>query len=88
MITKLKENLKKSCSVSFLICNWSLYFCLTFSHNDNDNDFFSFNSSTLQYQNYLGYLGSFISSSLIDIFGKVSYLIPFFFIFHSIRVFF
>ena len=87
MITKLKENLKKAVLFLSLFTIGLYIFFSLFSHNNNDNDFFSFNSSTLQYQNYLGYLGSFISSSLIDIFGKVSYLIPFFFIFHSIRVF-
>ena len=87
MITKLKENLKKAVLFLSLFTIGLYIFFSLFSHNNNDNDFFSFNSSTLQYHNHLGYLGSFISSSLIDIFGKVSYVIPFFFIFHSIRVF-
>ena len=87
MITKLKENLKKAILFLTLFTIGFSIFLSLFSFNQNDNSFFSFNSTTLDNQNYLGYFGSLVSSSLLDIFGKVSYLIPFFFIFHSIRVF-
>ena len=55
------------------------------SFNKTDNNFFSYNSSLTENKNLLGFVGSFVSSFLKDIFGNISFLIPLFFIFHSIR---
>ena len=87
MITKLKENLKKTVLFLSLFTIGSFIFLSLFSYNQSDNSIFIFNSENLNNKNYLGFLGSFVSSALIDIFGKVSYLIPFFFFIHSIRIF-
>ncbi len=88
MITKLKENLKKATLFLTLLTIGLFIFLSLFSYNKNDNSLFSYNSLNLENHNYFGVLGSIISSSLLDIFGKVSYLIPIFFIFHSLRIIF
>ena len=79
MITKLKENLKKATLFLTLLTIGLFIFLSLFSYNKNDNSLFSYNSLNLENHNYFGVLGSIISSSLLDIFGKVSYLIPIFF---------
>ena len=86
MITKLKENLKKAILFLTLFIIGFFIFLSLVSHNPNDNSFYSFDSSVFNYQNYLGTFGSFLSSSLLSIFGKVAFLIPSFFIIHSIRI--
>ena len=86
MITKLKENLKKAILFLTLFIIGFFIFLSLVSHNPNDNSFYSFDSSVFNYQNYLGTFGSFLSSSLLSIFGKVAFLIPIFFIIHSIRI--
>ena len=86
MITKLKDNLKKAVLFLTLFIIGFFLFLSLLTHSSNDNNFYSFDSTILNYQNYLGFFGSFVSSSLLDVFGKVSFLIPIFFIIHSIRV--
>ncbi len=86
MITKLKENLKKAILFLTLFIIGFFIFLSLVSHDPNDNSFYSFDSSVFNYQNYLGTFGSFLSSSLLSIFGKVAFLIPIFFIIHSIRI--
>ena len=86
MITKIKENLKKAILfLTLFIIGFSIFLSLV-SHSPDDNSFYSFDSSVFKYQNYLGIFGSFVSSSLLSIFGKVAFLIPIFFIIHSIRI--
>ena len=86
MITKLKDNLKKAVLFLTLFIIGFFLFLSLLTHSSNDNNFYYFDSTILNYQNYLGFFGSFVSSSLLDVFGKVSFLIPIFFIIHSIRV--
>ena len=86
MITKLKKNLKKAILFLAFFTTGLFIFLSLFSYNQNDNSIFNFNSATLNYQNYFGFLGSLVSSFLLDVFGNISYLIPIFFIFHSVRV--
>ena len=81
MITKIKENLKKAILFLTLLTIGLFIFLSLFSYNQNDNSFFSFNSVTIDNHNYFGFAGSVVSSSLFDIFGKVSYLIPIFLFF-------
>ena len=86
MFTKFKENLKKAFLFLVLFSIGVFIFISLLSFNQSDNSFFSYNSKNTQYDNFFGISGSFLSSILLEIFGKVSYLIPFFLVFHSLRV--
>ena len=86
MFTKFKENLKKAFLFLVLFSIGVLIFISLLSFNQSDNSFFSYDSKNTEYENFFGISGSFLSSFLLEIFGKVSYLIPFFLIFHSFRV--
>ena len=86
MFTKFKENLKKAFLFLVLFSIGMLIFISLLSFNQSDNSFFSYDSKNSDYDNLFGIAGSFLSSFLLEIFGKVSYLIPFFLIFHSFRI--
>ena len=86
MFTKFKENLKKAFLFLVLFSIGVLIFISLLSFNQSDNSFFSYDSKNTEYENFFGISGSFLSSFLLEIFGKVSYLIPFFLVFHSFRV--
>ena len=85
MFTKFKENLKKAFLFLVLFSIGVLIFISLLSFNQSDNSFFYYDSKNTEYDNFFGISGSFLSSFLLEIFGKVSYLIPFFLIFHSLE---
>ena len=86
MFTKFKENLKKAFLFLVLFLIGISIFVSLLSFNQSDNNFLSYDSNNLDYDNLFGVSGSFLSYFLLEIFGKVSYLIPFFLIFHSFRI--
>ena len=57
------------------------------TYNQIDNSFFNYNSNIKESTNLLGAFGSYLSSFLLDIFGYISFIIPVFFIFHSLGIF-
>ncbi len=57
------------------------------TYNQIDNSFFKYNSNIKESTNFLGAFGSYLSSFLLDIFGYISFIIPVFFIFHSLGIF-
>ena len=85
MFKNFKKDFEKILLVSFLFIIGVSVFLSLISFNKTDNNFFSYNSSLTENKNLLGFVGSFVSSFLKDIFGNISFLIPLFFIFHSIR---
>ncbi len=85
MFKNFKKDFEKILLVSFLFIIGVSVFLSLITFNKTDNNFFSYNSSLTENKNLLGFVGSFVSSFLKDIFGNISFLIPLFFIFHSIR---
>jgi len=87
MFKNFKEHFEKF-FVSFILLTLGLLMLFSLVSYDNvDNSFFNFDSTIPSNQNFLGYLGAVISEILVDVFGKISFLIPFFLIFHSFRIF-
>ncbi len=84
MFKNFKDNFEKFL-ISFLL--FSIGFTTLVSlitYNNIDNSFFQYDSNIEESSNFLGVFGSYLSSFLIDIFGYISFLIPVFFIFHSL----
>ena len=84
MFKNFKDNFEKFL-ISFLL--FSIGFATLVSlitYNNIDNSFFQYDSNIEESSNFLGVFGSYLSSFLIDIFGYISFLIPVFFIFHSL----
>ncbi len=87
MFKNFKDNFEKFL-ISFLL--FSIGFTTLVSlitYNQIDNSFFKYDSNIRESSNFLGVFGSYLSSFLIDIFGYISFLIPVFFIFHSLGIF-
>ncbi len=88
MFAKFKENLKKTFLSLSVLSIGILIFISLFTFHHSDNTFFKYDSTLIENKNAFGLLGSVISELLLEVFGKSSYFLSFFFIFHSVRVFF
>ena len=86
MLKKLKENLKKYFQFLTLIFLGLALLSSLFSFSSQDNAIYKFDSTLTDYNNFLGYFGSLISDILFRAFGYISYLLPFFLLFMSLRV--
>ncbi|MFL2679442.1 MAG: DNA translocase FtsK 4TM domain-containing protein [Alphaproteobacteria bacterium] len=85
MFKNFKEHFEKFL-VSFILLILGLLMLFSLVSYDNvDNSFFNFDSNMPKNKNFLGYLGAVVSEILVDVLGKISFLIPFFLIFHSFR---
>ncbi len=86
MKSKIKENLKKILLFS-LLSSLGLFFLISLSNSDPQNDIFvNFSSSTQNSENIFGIISSLISEALLNIFGISSYLFCVFLIFNAVRV--
>ena len=80
MITKFKENLKKTGFFCvFLALGLGMLISLI-SQSSIDNTLFKFDSLSRSSENILGYFGAVLSDFLIDIFGVSSYVFCIFFL--------
>ena len=69
MKSKIKENLKKILLFS-LLSSLGLFFLISLSNSDPQNDIFvNFSSSTQNSENIFGIISSLISEALLNIFG-------------------
>ena len=87
MIRKFKENYKKILLSSFLLATGTSLLLALASFNIDDNTFFKFDTTRTDTTNLLGYFGSTLSDLLFKTFGLISYVICFFLMFISLRMF-
>ena len=69
MFTKFKENLKKAFLFLVLFLIGISIFVSLLSFNQSDNNFLSYDSNNLDYDNLFGVSGSFLSYFLLEIFS-------------------
>ena len=87
MITKFKENLKKTGFFCvFLALGLGMLISLI-SQSSIDNTLFKFDSLSRSSENILGFFGAVLSDFLTNIFGVSSYLLCIFFLNNALRVF-
>ena len=86
MFKIFKANFEKFLISFILFSIGSITLVSLITHNQADNSFFKYDSNIQESSNIFGALGSYLSSFLIDIFGFISFLIPVFFIFHSLGI--
>ena len=84
MFKNFKANFEKFLISFVLFSIGSITLVSLITYNKADNSFFKYDSNIQGSSNILGTFGSYLSSLLIDIFGFISFLIPVFFIFHSL----
>jgi S-DNA-T family DNA segregation ATPase FtsK/SpoIIIE len=86
MFKNFKDNFEKFLISFILFSIGSTTLVSLITYNQVDNSFFKYDSNIQESSNILGSFGSYLSAFLIDIFGFISFLIPVFFIFHSLGV--
>jgi S-DNA-T family DNA segregation ATPase FtsK/SpoIIIE len=86
MFKNFKANFEKFLISFILFSIGSITLVSLITYNKADNSFFKYDSNIQGSSNILGAFGSYLSSFLIDIFGFISFLIPVFFIFHSLGI--
>ena len=86
MFKNFKANFEKFLISFILFSIGSITLVSLITYNQVDNSFFKYDSNIKESSNILGAFGSYLSSLLIDIFGFISFLIPVFFIFHSLGI--
>ena len=86
MFKNFKANFEKFLISFILFSIGSITLVSLITYNQVDNSFFKYDSNIQESSNILGTFGSYLSSLLIDIFGFISFLIPAFFIFHSLGI--
>ena len=86
MFKNFKANFEKFLISFILFSIGSITLVSLITYNQVDNSFFKYDSNVQESSNILGTFGSYLSSLLIDIFGFISFLIPVFFIFHSLGI--
>ena len=86
MITKIKENLKKTFFCAVLSSLGILILLSLLSYNPDDNTLFKFNSNLENSNNLLGFFGSVLSDAFFQIFGLCSYIFSAFFLINGIRI--
>ena len=84
MFKNFKEIFEKFFVLSFLFGIGTVIFLSLATHYDIDNNFFQFDSNVVENKNLLGSFGAVLSSFLFDIFGIIAFVIPIFFIYHSL----
>ena len=86
MFKNFKANFEKFLISFILFSIGSITLVSLITYNQADNSFFKYDSNIQESSNIFGTFGSYLSSLLIDIFGFISFLIPLFFIFHSLGI--